>query len=90
MDPEPKTLADFKDFKPMSKDRILQLLEGHRDVLTPAAQAQQQKLQGHECPYCGDPLDVVLQPKPFARGKVLPRHMGECKKCKISGVIIDE
>jgi hypothetical protein len=85
---EEKTLADFKGFKTMDRGHILKLLEGHEDIITPAAKAQQEKLQGHDCPYCGSPLDMVLQPKPFGRG-VLPKFMGECKRCKVSGILID-
>lgn len=83
-----KTLADFK-FKQLDSEKAMKLLEGHKDTITPLAKAQHVQLQKETCSKCGGPLKVTLSSHPFGAGQVLPRYVGECKDCHITGIIIN-
>lgn len=84
-----KNLSEF-NFEPLSEDRIVDLLAGHKDILTPLAAEQNQRLQGHTCHQCGSKLELTLSPRPFLPNRPLPRFVGKCPTCKVGGILIND
>ncbi len=86
---ESKTLADFEGFAELDPEKALKMINTQKDILTPMVKAQNDRLQGHDCPFCGQPVEIKLHPKPFVGGKPLPRYIGRCAHCKVDGILID-
>jgi len=64
--------------------RITQkLLEGHKDILTPAAQERERFYQDQMCPCCGgNAFTKVGDSRTMIReGEILPRFLLKCDNC---------
>jgi hypothetical protein len=82
-------------FKEMAAEEIWELIKGHQDVLTPAAQAEQEFFRQVSCPSCGGKShDQMLHAaRPFSEGAILPNKILVCQQCKTefeprSGIIL--
>jgi hypothetical protein len=76
----------------MKPEDIRKALEGHKDVLTPAAQENEAFFKRLSCPHCGGDVMPVIHPvmnpetgqrSPFRAGSVLPNYLAKCKTCGI-------
>ena len=68
--------------KPMDPEAIRRALEGHENVLTPAAQKQADLFKSLSCPSCGSGVTPYLDPQALFRpGEALPRYLARCTSC---------
>jgi rubredoxin len=71
-------------FKTMKKEDVLKALEGHENILGPAAQQHEKFFKNLACPDCGsDVMPLVNVRKPFREGSILPNFLAKCKMCGI-------
>jgi hypothetical protein len=67
-------------FKTMDPDVAWKLLEGHKDILTPAAEQRTSIYKNITCPSCGS-RKMQPQIKPVRDDEVVPYHHFLCKDC---------
>lgn len=71
-------------FKPMKPEDIKRLIEGHKDIITPAVAEVRNFIRKLSCPSCGgDVIEVVNSRTPFKEGNIVPNFLGECTLCKV-------
>lgn len=82
-------------FKPMDPKIIAKLIEGHKDIITPAAEEREKFYQSQDCPDCGgNALTKNGDAKTmFRAGDILPRYTLSCDNCDClfdphSGIIL--
>lgn len=69
-------------FKPMKKADVLRALEGHKDIITPAAKAEIKYIRSLPCPSCGGELQEHVNARtPFRANSVVPNFLGKCVSC---------
>lgn len=69
-------------FKPMDPALARKALEGHLDVLSPAAQESDEFFARLSCPSCGGECMKFVDPtRLFREGAVLPNYLARCKAC---------
>jgi hypothetical protein len=70
-------------FKTMDPKVTAKLLEGHKDILTPAAEKREELYQSQDCPNCGgNALTKCGSPESmFRTGEILPRYTLSCDNC---------
>ena len=65
----------------MDPEVVLKLLEGHKDVLTPAAE-EQERIYGRSCPRCGGACRRLASFHSMHTGQdPLPRFYLQCMAC---------
>ena len=76
----------FGNYVTMDEQTRLKLLEGHVDVLTPAAEEQSKRLASVRCPNCGvRPCQPFIDcARPFVSGEVPPRKLLNCTNCSVT------
>lgn len=71
-------------FKPMKPEEVRRLIEGHKDIVTPAVTEVINFVRHLSCPSCGgDVIEVVNSRTPFKEGSIVPNFLGECISCKV-------
>lgn len=69
-------------FQPLPEEVTRKLLEGHEDILSPAARELEARFQRARCPDDGSPVTKHLDPQvPFVSGAILPNYQGKCTTC---------
>jgi hypothetical protein len=69
----------------LTEEQIQKLLEGHKDVLTPLADKENEFFKRCSCPNCGKTglAAVVNVQRPFSPGSPLPNKLLTCGDCGI-------
>lgn len=69
--------------KEMEYEKILELLKGQPDVITPIAKEAENMLSASVCPGCGsgNTQRFVDGSRPFTRSSILPNVLLKCTDC---------
>lgn len=74
-------------FQEMDPELVLRAIEGYQDELTPAAEAQSERLQKFRCPRCRGGLHKEFDIRTcFKPTEMLPQPLLRCRNC---GYLID-
>jgi hypothetical protein len=69
-------------FKEMDPKEVLQLLEGHENVLAPEVERHEAYFRKLQCVYCGGSCHPFVSPENlFESGSMLPKYLAECSDC---------
>lgn len=71
-------------FKALPPDEVRKALEGHQDILTPAAAANDDFFKSLSCPSCGGECMKFVDPHRLWReSAILPNFLARCKACGV-------
>lgn len=68
----------------LTEEQILDLLEGHENIIASEAKKEERYIKATPCPVCNSgEIEVSINYKnPFSPGKILPNKIMRCLECK--------
>lgn len=71
-------------FKPMTPEEARKALQGHEDILSPAAAATDAFFKTLSCPSCGgECMKFVDSSRLWRTDAILPNYLARCKACGV-------